>query len=129
MQQPRLCRQTRPNNPLQITPLIPLNLRHRIPITSPSNQRRGVDDRPTQFLDALPEPWQSLCSRPDVVRRVLGRIREAVCGGGLQGGVLVEGAVDVVGALQRVEVAGAEGFFAAGPADEVFRGWTGEGFY
>lgn len=43
--------------------------------------------------------------------------------------VLVEGTVDVVGALEGVEVAGAEGFFAAGPADEVFCCWAGEGFY
>lgn len=43
--------------------------------------------------------------------------------------VLVEGAVDVVGAFEGVEVAGAEGFFAAGPADKVFCCWAGEGFY
>lgn len=43
--------------------------------------------------------------------------------------VLVEGAVDVVGAFEGVEVAGAEGFFAAGPANEVFCCWAGERFY
>ena len=42
---------------------------------------------------------------------------------------MVEGAVYVVGAFEGVEVAGAEGFFAAGPADEVFCCWAGERFY
>ena len=42
---------------------------------------------------------------------------------------MVEGAVYVVGAFEGVEVAGAEGFFAAGPADEVFCCWAGKGFY
>lgn len=40
--------------------------------------------------------------------------------------VLVEGAVDIVGAFEGVEVASAEGFLAAGPADEVFCCWAGE---
>lgn len=42
---------------------------------------------------------------------------------------MVEGTVDIIGALEGVEVAGTEGFFAAGPADEVFSGRTREGFY
>lgn len=43
--------------------------------------------------------------------------------------VLVEGAVDVVRAFEGVEVAGAESFFAAGPAYQVFCCWAGKGFY
>ena len=43
----------------------------------------------------------------------------------MEGGVLVECAVDVVGALEGVEMAGSQGFFAAGPAYEVFCGGTG----
>jgi hypothetical protein len=42
---------------------------------------------------------------------------------------VVECAVDVVGALECVEMAGAECFFTAGPADKVFCLWGGEGFY
>ena len=40
---------------------------------------------------------------------------------------MVEGAVDVVRAFEGVVVVVSKGFFAVGPADEVFGGWTGEG--
>jgi hypothetical protein len=47
--------------------------------------------------------------------------------GALKGRVLIEGAVDVVGALLCVDDPRAEGLDAVGPADEVFGSGVGEG--
>ena len=47
--------------------------------------------------------------------------------GALEGGVLIEGAVDVVGALLCVDDPRAEGLDTVGPADEVFGGGVSEG--
>lgn len=105
MQQPRLRRETTLNNTLQITRLVVLDIRLGESITGARHQSRSVDNQGTQTLDALPEDGESLRRGPDIRRRVLRQIGESVCRGVLQRWVLAEGAVDVVGALEGVEVA------------------------
>lgn len=121
MQQPRLSRKTSPHHFLQIPIFIPIHTLHREAITRSGHQRRRINDQCTQLLKAAPKGREIRLARPDIRGSVLGEL--CVDGGGaLQGRVFVEGAVEVVGALVGVVVAVAEGFFAQGPADEVFCG-------
>lgn len=114
---------------LQVPGLVVGDVGLGVAIAGARDQRRGVDDQLAEVLEAAAEGGQAVGGRPDVGRGVAGEIGEAVGGGALEVGVLVEGAVDIVGALEGVEVAGPEGLFAAGPADQVVGFWPSEGLY
>jgi hypothetical protein len=114
---------------LEVSFLVVVDVGEGVAVAGAGDERGRVDDERAELLETAAEGRKTVCGRPDVVGCVFGEIGEVVCGGALEVGVLVEGAVDVVGAFEGVEVAGAEGFFAAGPADEVFGCGAGEGFY
>lgn len=87
----------------EIPGLIAVDIGLGVAITGLGDQRGGVDDQRTEGLNAGPEAGQFTLRWPNVWRCVLGQIGEAVGWGVLQGCVLVEGAVDVVRALEGVE--------------------------
>lgn len=121
VQQPGLAGQAGLDNVLQVSRRVSVDVGLGVAVAGARDERRSVDYQVAQVRQALAERGHAVTWRPDVGRRVLGEVREVVCGGILELWVLVECAVDVVGALQGVEVPGAQRLFAAGPADEVFR--------
>lgn len=129
MQQPGLSGQAGFHHVLEVSFLVAVDVGEGVAVAGAGDERGGVDDECAELLEAAAESRKTVCWRPDIGGCVFGQIVEVVRGGALEVGVLVEGTVDVVGAFEGVEVAGPEGFFAAGPADEVFGSGACEGFY
>lgn len=88
-------------------------------IARPGDEHSDVDDQTAELRDGGLEPREDGGGRPDVGGQVL---REGLLGelgrrgGALEGGLDVEGAVGVVGALEGVDLAVLQGLFAEGPA-------------
>jgi hypothetical protein len=105
---------------LKIALLVPLNIGQRISITCSRDKARRINNKRAQVFHIRPKRGKLFRRRPYIRRRVLWEIREIVCWRVLQFFVLVKGAVDIVRALEGIEMAGPKRFFAAGPANEVF---------
>lgn len=101
---------------------IPLDLGLGVLVAGPRDEHRRVDDEAAEVLEAGPESREEVLRRPQVRGEVL---REGLLGelgsrpGAVEGGVDVEGAVGVVGALEGVDLTVLEGFLAKRPAGEV----------
>jgi len=105
---------------LKITVLILRHILHRKPITSACHKRRGVDDQIAEVRCCGPEAGEKCFGGPEVGGRVFGEgvvvlsvsprgggggsrgsieALRSRCGTAFEGGVFVEGGVDVVGAF------------------------------
>jgi len=85
MQQSRLSRHRSPDHMLQIPLPIPLNIHHRIPITSLCNKDSRLDDEVAQLLEGLSEAWQYGLGRPDIGRGVFWKRRVQFSSFGFEG--------------------------------------------
>ena len=124
MQQSRLGGCALLHHALQVPSGILCDLAFGVAITRPGDQDGRVDDQGDKLLGAGAEARDVGVVGPDVGRGVFLEAVPAVGAGALEGLVLVEGAVDVVAPLQRVDHARPEGFLAVRPAHEVL----GRGF-
>ena len=127
VQEPGLGGRAGLDDVLEVAGLVVGDLLDGEPVAGARDQDRDVDDERDELLRRGPEGRDVLFRRPHVRRRVLFEARVLGAVRALQGRVLVEGAIDVVGALLGVDDARAEGLDAVRPADEVFGGRVGEG--
>ena len=130
MQESGFRSRARLDDVLEVAGLVVCDLALGVSVAGARDEDRDVDDEGDELFGCGLEAGYAApraLGRPDVGRGVFFEARVLLCVGALEGGVLVEGAVDVVGALLGVEDARAEGFDAVGPADEVFGGRVGEG--
>ena len=127
MQEPGLGGRAGLDDVLEVAGLVVCDLLDGEPVAGAGDQDRDVDDERDELLRHGPEGRHVLFERPHVGRRVLFEARVSFAFGALQGRVLVEGAIDVVGALLSVDDAWAEGLDAVRPADQVLGRRFGEG--
>jgi hypothetical protein len=119
VQQSRFGANAGSHNLLQRAGFVAVELRHAVAVAAAGHEACDVDDQAAEGFEFRFEAGQGFFAGPDVGGDHFDDVRVEFAGFGFEGGV-VDG-VGVVGALEGVVAAVCEGFFAAGPADVVFR--------